>query len=93
MRADPAHRVRWGKRASRGGKAIWINSRRENDDPGVKLAGEMSQSSVSGKDELAGLDQTGSLSWGFEKLAKGAISGAAVRDPGGVIEVKEERTA
>lgn len=60
---------------------------------GVKLTGEMSKCGISSKDELAGLDQTGSLSWGFEKLAKGAISGAAVRDPGSVIEVEEKRTA
>ena len=60
---------------------------------GVKLTGEMSKCGISSKDELAGLDQAGGLSRGFEHLAERAISGAAVRDPGGVIEVEEERTA
>jgi hypothetical protein len=53
----------------------------------------MCKSGISGKDKLAGLDQAGCLSRGFEKLAERAISGTAVRDPGGVIEVEEERTA
>jgi len=90
MGADPADGVGRREGARRGGKPLRIDDGREERDAGVELGRVLSKSGVTSEDVLAGLDEAGRLAGKFEELAQPTVGRAAVRDPGGIIEVEEE---